>query len=102
MLWQQESGRIPLISRHKLNIELIILKVITAIEDEEHMEKTTTTKQKQAIALEYDPQSMAPTVVASGKGAIAERLLRKPGKREFLLIGMISWQIHCPDWKLER
>ncbi|MDO4512860.1 MAG: EscU/YscU/HrcU family type III secretion system export apparatus switch protein [Lachnospiraceae bacterium] len=30
---------------------------------------------KQAIALEYDPANQAPTVVASGRGATAERIL---------------------------
>lgn len=39
--------------------------------------KKETTKQKQAIALEYDPQNSAPTVVASGKGAMAERIIEK-------------------------
>lgn len=32
-------------------------------------------KIKQAIALEYDPADEAPTVIASGKGAIAERII---------------------------
>lgn len=34
-------------------------------------------KLKQAIALEYDPQNAAPTVVASGKGATADRIIEK-------------------------
>ena len=34
-------------------------------------------KVKQAIALSYDPADDAPTVVASGKGALAERIIEK-------------------------
>ncbi|HKM34866.1 MAG TPA: EscU/YscU/HrcU family type III secretion system export apparatus switch protein [Lachnospiraceae bacterium] len=34
-------------------------------------------KIKQAIALEYDPQDEAPRVVATGKGALAERIIDK-------------------------
>lgn len=34
-------------------------------------------KVKQAVALAYDPQDEAPTVIASGKGALAERIIEK-------------------------
>ncbi|MGN0278501.1 MAG: EscU/YscU/HrcU family type III secretion system export apparatus switch protein [Lachnospiraceae bacterium] len=34
-------------------------------------------KPKQAIALEYDPSEEAPRVIASGKGALAERIVEK-------------------------
>ena len=34
-------------------------------------------KVKQAIALSYDPADDAPTVVASGKDALAERIIEK-------------------------
>ncbi|MDE6748508.1 MAG: EscU/YscU/HrcU family type III secretion system export apparatus switch protein [Lachnospiraceae bacterium] len=34
-------------------------------------------KIKQAIALEYDPNDEAPRVIASGKGALAERIIEK-------------------------
>ena len=34
-------------------------------------------KPKQAIALEYDPDEAAPRVIASGKGAPAERIIEK-------------------------
>lgn len=34
-------------------------------------------KVKQAIALEYDPGDVAPKVVASGKGALAEKIIEK-------------------------
>ena len=34
-------------------------------------------KIKQAIALEYDPADQAPKVIASGKGAIAEKIIEK-------------------------
>lgn len=34
-------------------------------------------KVKQAIALSYDPADDAPTVVASSKGALAERIIEK-------------------------
>lgn len=32
---------------------------------------------KQAIALEYDPSEDAPKVIASGRGALAERIIEK-------------------------
>lgn len=32
---------------------------------------------KQAVALAYDPQDDAPTVIASGRGALAERIIEK-------------------------
>lgn len=32
---------------------------------------------KKAIALEYDPEDEAPRVVASGRGALAERIIKK-------------------------
>lgn len=34
-------------------------------------------KIKQAIALSYDPDEEAPKVIASGKGALAERIIEK-------------------------
>lgn len=34
-------------------------------------------KPKQAIALSYDPDEEAPRVIASGKGALAERIIEK-------------------------
>lgn len=34
-------------------------------------------KIKQAIALSYNPEEDAPTVIASGKGALAERIIEK-------------------------
>ncbi len=34
-------------------------------------------KTKQAVALAYDPQDDAPTVIASGRGALAERIIEK-------------------------
>ena len=34
-------------------------------------------KPKQAIALSYDPKDNAPRVVASGRGALAERIIEK-------------------------
>ena len=34
-------------------------------------------KTKQAIALVYDPDEEAPKVIASGKGALAERIIEK-------------------------
>ncbi len=34
-------------------------------------------KVKQAIALEFDPNDEAPRVIASGKGALAERIIEK-------------------------
>ena len=34
-------------------------------------------KIKQAVAIEYDPSDMAPKIVATGKGAVAERIIEK-------------------------
>ena len=34
-------------------------------------------KPKQAVALSYDPDADAPTVVATGKGALAEKILEE-------------------------
>lgn len=34
-------------------------------------------KKKKAVALTYDPSNMAPQVVASGQGAIADRIIQK-------------------------
>lgn len=41
------------------------------------MPKEREDKIKQAIALEYDPNDEAPRVIASGKGALAERIIEK-------------------------
>ena len=41
------------------------------------MEKKDDNKVKQAIAIEYDPTDFAPKIVATGKGAIAERIIEK-------------------------
>lgn len=37
-------------------------------------------KQKQAIALEYDPNEPAPKVIATGTGRIAERIIEEAKK----------------------
>lgn len=39
-------------------------------------------KVKQAIALSYDPGDDAPRVIASGKGALAERIIEKAKESE--------------------
>lgn len=39
-------------------------------------------KPKQAVALFYDPEDNAPRVVASGKGALAERIIEKAKEAE--------------------
>ena len=41
------------------------------------MEDKRKNKVKQAIALEYDPKNEAPTVIATGKGALAERIIER-------------------------
>lgn len=41
------------------------------------MGKESEKKVKQAIALEYDPDNEAPIVIASGKGALADRIIEK-------------------------
>jgi len=43
------------------------------------MEKKTN-KVKQAIALEYDPNDIAPKVIATGSGHLAERILDEAKK----------------------
>lgn len=40
-------------------------------------EENQKEKQKQAVALYYDPDDSAPKVIASGKGALAERIIEK-------------------------
>ena len=42
---------------------------------EEKYKKSETVKQ--AIALEYDPSDDAPRVIASGKGALAEKIIER-------------------------
>lgn len=39
--------------------------------------KKSSGKQKQAIALEYNPSEDAPRVIASGKGILAEKMIQK-------------------------
>ncbi len=39
------------------------------------MEKKTNPKIKQAIALQYNPDEIAPKIIASGKGYLAEKIL---------------------------
>ena len=41
------------------------------------MQKEKENKLKQAIALEFDPSDEAPRVIASGRGALAERIIEK-------------------------
>lgn len=41
------------------------------------MPKESEKKIKSAIALEYDPNDEAPRVIASGKGALAEKIIQK-------------------------
>lgn len=41
------------------------------------MGRESEKKVKQAIALEYDPDNEAPVVIASGKGALADRIIEK-------------------------
>lgn len=41
------------------------------------MEDNKKSKPKQAIALSYNPDEDAPKVIASGKGALAERIIEK-------------------------
>ena len=43
-------------------------------------EKKIYKKPKQAIALEYDPNDVAPRVIASGQGLLAEKILEKAGE----------------------
>jgi len=44
-----------------------------------------TKKVKQAIALEYNPEEDAPKVIASGTGALAERIIEKAKEHDIPL-----------------
>lgn len=37
---------------------------------------------KRAVALEYDPEEIAPKVIASGKGLLAEKIIEEAGKSD--------------------
>lgn len=37
-------------------------------------------KVKQAVALEYDPDDPAPKIIATGRGAVAERIIEAAGE----------------------
>ncbi|MCI9298346.1 MAG: flagellar biosynthesis protein FlhB [Lachnospiraceae bacterium] len=39
--------------------------------------KEKVTKPKTAVALEYDPNEEAPRIIATGKGALAERIIER-------------------------
>lgn len=41
------------------------------------MTNNNPNKKKKAVALTYDPTNMAPQVVASGKGVVADRIIEK-------------------------
>jgi len=41
------------------------------------MKQEKKEKKKVAVALEYNPQNEAPVVIATGKGALAEKILNK-------------------------
>lgn len=45
--------------------------------DKDLEKKYGRSKVLQAVALEYDPQDVAPKIVAAGKGKIAEKILEK-------------------------
>ena len=53
-----------------------------------------------AVALEYNPEEDAPKVVASGKGAIAQKILEKVRKQAFQYTRMINWLVLYQSWKL--
>ena len=46
------------------------------------MKENNNEKPKQAIALSYNPEEDAPKVIASGKGALAERIIEKAKEAE--------------------
>ena len=46
------------------------------------MKENKNEKPKQAIALAYNPDEDAPKVIASGKGALAERIIEKAKEAE--------------------
>lgn len=50
---------------------------------------------KTAVAIEYVPGEAAPKILATGKGVIADKLLRGLRKAMCLHIRTISLLIHC-------
>ncbi len=40
-------------------------------------EKEKNTKDKTAVAIKYDPGDTAPKIIATGKGAVAEKIIEK-------------------------
>ena len=58
-------------------------------------------KPKQAVALSYDPDDDAPKVVATGKGALAEKIIEEANRQRFRCIRTVSWQILCQGWRSE-
>lgn len=59
-------------------------------------------KDKVAIALEYTPENDAPVVIATGKGALAEKFWMEQRKRIFRYIMTSLWQKHCQNWSWVR
>lgn len=49
-----------------------------------HKKQTNTIslKDKTAVALSYDPKDMAPRILASGKGYLAERIIERAGENK--------------------
>ena len=47
------------------------------------MAEDKNNKQLQAVAIKYDPGEVAPKIIATGKGKVAERLLKPPKKMMF-------------------
>ena len=54
--------------------------------DEQKADKVKPEKIKHAIALEYDPADEAPRVIASGRGVLAERILKKAKEERKLIL----------------
>lgn len=56
-------------------------------------------KKKQAIALQYNPGDEAPTIVASGMGIVADKIIEKQKKAMFRFTRIPNLPTHFPSLK---
>ena len=54
-------------------------------------------KVKKAVALSYEAGDMAPKIVATGKGQLAEKIVKTAEEAKGRFIKMINWQIPCQN-----
>ena len=58
-------------------------------------------KEKTAVALSYDPNDIAPKIVATGKGHVAEKIITS-AKENDVPFYQENWQIPYPNLTLEK